>query len=75
MNIELKPNNEPKQPGYYLCRRSGEWASMELARVIREESGRLYMFHGIGCFPLKDCGPALWSDKFAVIGDAKVQKD
>lgn len=62
MRIELKRNNRPKKPGYYLCQRNKEHRPD--VTEIRKENGELWMLHGIGIFPLKRCEKeALWSDE------------
>jgi hypothetical protein len=64
MRIELKQNNRPKKPGYYLCQRNKE-RRPEVAEVRQENYG-LWMLHGIGGFPLKQCEKdALWSDEIS----------
>ena len=64
MRIEMKQNNAPKKPGYYLCCRS-MGRRLDVAEVRKENDG-LFMIHGNGIFPLKQCEKeALWSDEIS----------
>lgn len=64
MRIEIKQNNRPKKPGYYLCQRNKE-RRPDVAEVRKEDDG-LWMLHGAGIFPLKQCEKeALWSDEIS----------
>ena len=70
MRIILKPRNQPKEPGYYLCLRSYpvKLVPKEKPEVfeIREQSG-LWMFGAMTAIPLSRCEhSALWSDRIEI---------
>jgi hypothetical protein len=66
MNILLKPRNQPREPGWYLCQRVGTLDSRpELVRISRMPE---LWYHGhITTIPLSRCEhSALWSDRIEI---------
>jgi hypothetical protein len=64
LQIALHPNHKPKKAGYYLCQRV-TGSRPDVAEVRNEKDG-LWMFHKLGCFPIKQCEKdALWSDEIS----------
>lgn len=70
MVIELKPNNEPQKPGIFLVKRTPSFRP-EVAEVKKQQSrsgsSELVMVSNFGIFPIKRCGPALWSDEIVCL--------
>ena len=66
MSITLKPRNQPRQPGYYLCHQVGyPHTKPELIRVDPGDS--LWMVGGGSVMPLSRCEhSALWSDRIEI---------
>lgn len=63
MQIQLKKNNQPKKHGFFIVKRENT-PRPEVAEVRQEDrDGSLTMLSNHGVFPVKECGPALWSDE------------
>jgi hypothetical protein len=64
MEIELKLNNKPKKPGYYLIKLS-DYHRIEVA-YVSNNGGSLWMVVSGCVFPLTRGNESLWSDEFTV---------
>ena len=67
MNITLKPRNQPKGYGFYLCLRDTEDEQPELFEIRKHSQGCLWMFGATAIIPLSHCEhSALWSDRIEI---------
>lgn len=63
MEIQLKNGNEPRTPGFFVVKRHNAFKP-DIAEVRAQDgNAELLMLSGLGIFPIKQCGPALWSDE------------
>jgi hypothetical protein len=66
LNIELKKNNTPTEPGFYLFKNNDDYMP-RLADIRNTDYGLDLVYTG-GCYSLDRCGNGvLWSDKIEII--------